>query len=291
MSGPPPLSRRSFLGAAAGLVAATACGRNGSGMGSTTTTTAAAGPPLNLVLGSFQVLAGTEQRLAFGVLDGRAPVDGETEVELAFSAIDDDPGEFTAATRRADGIEARPLYVAHHTFDAPGIYTATARVGSRTAEAAIQVIDPATSKIPVPGQPLPAVPTPTTGDARGVDPICTREPDCPWHAVSLDAALGEGKPIVLLVATPALCQSAVCGPVLDILLDVEADYAERVRFIHAEVFTDSTGKVTTPVVQALQLENEPFLFLAGADGKVVERFDGPYDRGEARAALDRLVGA
>ncbi|HUR48505.1 MAG TPA: hypothetical protein VMY88_03105 [Acidimicrobiales bacterium] len=279
------LSRRAFLGATAGLVLASACG--GGRQAVSTTTTAA--PPLNLVLGSFQVLSGSEQRVAFGVLDGQKPVPKSTEVEVSFAPIDGPEGEFSPAPRHDDGIEARPLYVAHHTFDQPGMYTATARVGRRTAEAAVQVIDPATSKVPVPGQALPAVATPTTTDGRGVNPICTREPACPWHETSLDTALGEHRPIVLLVATPALCQSAVCGPVLDILLDVKADFESSVRFIHAEVFTDNTGGTTAPVVQALRLENEPFLFLAGADGIIKNRFDGPYDRAEAKAALAALA--
>lgn len=280
------ISRRTFLGATAALAVASACGGGGRQAASTTTT---APQPLNLVVGSFQVLAGSEQRVAFGVLNGQRPVPDKTEVEVSFAAVGEPAGEFSPATRRDDGIEERPLYVAHHTFAAPGMYTATARVGRRTAEAAVQVIDPATSKVPVPGQPLPSFPTPTTADPRGVNPICTRQTPCPWHDISLDAALAEGKPIVLLVATPALCQSAVCGPVLDILLDVKADFESSVRFIHAEVFTDSSGKTTTAAVQALKLENEPFLFLIGADGLVRERFDGPYDRAEARAALASLT--
>lgn len=281
------LSRRAFLGATAGLVLASACGRGGGQASSTTTTTAA--QPLNLVLGSFQVLSGSEQRIAFGVLNGQRPVPEATEVDISFGLTDGEPGEFSPATRRDDGIEERPLYVSHHTFAQPGVYTATARVGRRTAEAAVQVIDPATSKVPVPGQALPSVATPTTADARGVDPICTRQPACPWHDISLDAALAEARPIVLLVATPALCQSAVCGPVLDILLDIKTDFESSLRFIHAEVFTDATGKTTTAAVQGLRLENEPFLFLAGADGVIKNRFDGPYDRGEAKAALAALI--
>jgi len=282
---PGDLSRRVFLGATAGLVVASACGRGSEQVASTTTS---ALPPLNLVLGSFQILSGSEQRVAFGVLDGQRPVSDATDVEVSFGPPDGPPGEFAPATRRDDGIEARPLYVAHHTFDQPGMYTATAKVGRRTAEAAVQVIDPASSKVPVPGQPLPAVATPTVTDAKGVNPICTNTPACPWHDISLDAALAERRPIALLVATPALCQSAVCGPVLDILLDVKADFESSVRFMHAEVFTDSSGKTTAPIVQALRLENEPFLFLAGSDGLIRERFDGPYDRAEARAALAAL---
>lgn len=280
------ISRRGFIAAGAGLALTAACGRgNGSGAASTTTTA----EPLNLVLGSFQVLSGAEQRVAFGVLSGQRPIDPGSEVEIGFGPVDGETAEFAAATLRNEGIDERPLHVAHHSFAAPGTYTATARVDGRTAEAAIAVIDPATSKVPVPGRPLPPLATPTTADARGVSPICTREPVCPWHDISLDAALAEARPIALLVATPALCQSAVCGPVLDMLLALRTEFEPAVRFVHTEVFTDSTGMMTTPVVQALQLENEPFLFLAGADGVVRERFDGPYDRSEARAALTRLT--
>lgn len=280
------ISRRAFLAGAAGLAVTAACGGSGDQVASTTSTTATT---LNLVLGSFQVLAGTEQRVAFGVLDGQKPVGASTEVEIAFAASNAAPATFAAATRRDDGIEQRPLYVAHHTFAQPGIYTATAKVGRRTAEAAVQVIDPASSQVPVPGKPLPAVATPTTADARGVNPICTAEPACPWHDISLDTALTEGRPIALLVATPALCQSAVCGPVLDILLEAKSEFESSIRFLHAEVFTDNTGKTTTAAVQALRLENEPFLFLAGADGVVRDRFDGPYDREEALIALAALA--
>ena len=241
------------------------------------------------MLGSFQTLAGAEQRIAFGVLNGQRPVDDATDVEIAFGPVDGPPGDFVSSARRDEGIEERPLYVTHHTFDRPGMYMATAKAGERTAEAAVEVIDPATSKVPVPGQPLPRVATPTAADPRGVNPICTQVPPCPWHEVSLDAALTEPKPIVLLVATPALCQSAVCGPVLDILLTHRAEFEPAVRFIHAEVFTDASGGTTTPIVQALQLQNEPFLFFAGPDGIVKERFDGPYDRDEAQSALSRLV--
>lgn len=230
-----------------------------------------------------------EQRVAFGILNGQRPVGEDTEVEIAFGPVDGPPGEFVSAARRDEGIEARPLYVAHHTFDTPGNYMATARVGDRTAEAAVEVIDPAASNVPVPGQPLPRVATPTLADPRGVDPICTQVPPCPWHEISLDEALDEARPVVLLVATPALCQSAVCGPVLDILLSHREEFEPEVRFIHAEVFTDASGGTTTPVVQALQLQNEPFLFMAGADGLVKERFDGPYDSDEAQSALARLT--
>lgn len=82
-----------------------------------------------------------------------------------------------------------------------------------------------------------AVPTPTIADARGTNPICTRQPQCPFHNVSLDAALKERRPLVVLFATPARCQTDTCGPVLDVLLE------ERAAI---ESSTASAGSTTVP---------------------------------------------
>lgn len=44
-------------------------------------------------------------------------------------------------------------------------------------------------------------------------------------------------------------------------------------------------------MDAFGIDGEPFLFLAGPDNVVRQRLDGPFDRQEARAALDGLLGA
>lgn len=282
----PPVTRRGFLLAGAGVVLGAACSRDGGREAGTTTTRE---PPLSLVLGSFQTLTGPEQRIAFGVVRGNEPIRVTEGASVAFAPPDGDFGEVTSLVRKDDGIELRPLYVTRHTFPTAGAWRARAIVGDQRAEAAINVVDPASSKIPVPGSPVPAIATPTTAEARGVDPICTRQPPCPWHDVSLDAAVKEGRPLAVLIATPALCQSAVCGPVLDILLGLRQDFEPKVHFLHLEVFTDTTGQTTTPAVQGFKLDNEPFLFFAGPDGKVADRIDGPFDRSEAAEFLTRLT--
>ena len=136
---------------------------------------------------------------------------------------------------------------------------------------------------------MPAVETPTTTDARGVTPICTNEPACPLHDVSLTEALAEGAPVALLLATPAFCQIAICGPVLDVLLDVRADHP-GVRFLHAEVYAEPAKDLQTyaPIIAPLGLHFEPCLVLVGADGVVVDRIDTIYDRTELQARLDLI---
>jgi hypothetical protein len=151
------------------------------------------------------------------------------------------------------------------------------------------VIDPSQSQIPIPGKPMISTPTPTVDNHRGVEPICTRSPICPWHDISLDAALAQHKPMVVLFATPALCQTATCGPVLDQLLTLKTEFESKVRFLHSEIYTDNTAKTNTPAVLAYHLDSEPILFLAGPDGVVKNRIDGLYGHAEMQAEITKLL--
>ena len=289
MSPPPPLSRRQFLLAGAGLAfAAAACGRD-SGEGADVQVPrppAGEGPrTLNLVLASYVHVAGIDQRVAVAFLNEDATGPFRPTAPVRF-AID---GQAVTAEQHDDGTPL-PYYVIRHRFDRPGYPSVEASYEGRTAKAALEVMDASTARVPFPGKPMISVPTPTVADPRGVNPICTRQPTCPLHDVSLDAALAERRPLAVLFATPALCQSRICGPVLDTLLSQRDAFADRVRFIHVEIF--KTLERNGPVAEALQaygLQQEPFLFLAGADGVVRERLDNAYDRTELRQALERLA--
>src|SRR3546814_6452234 len=128
-----------------------------------------------------------------------------------------------------------------------------------------------------PGDAIPAVATPRPPDARGGNPICTAEPACPLHDVSLADALGEGRPIALLVATPAFCQIAICGPVLDVLLEATGGHPD-VRFLHAEVYANPGEGLEeyAPIVSELGLHFEPCLLLIGAEDRKSTRLNSSH---------------
>jgi hypothetical protein len=134
-----------------------------------------------------------------------------------------------------------------------------------------------------------------------VTPICTREPACPLHELTLTEALAAKTPVALLIGTPAYCQTGVCGPVLDILL-AQRQAFPAVTMVHAEIYTDpeqalSSGNTTsagaslgttTEIVQTYQLPFEPLLYLANSDGTIASRLDNLYDATELQAALGTL---
>ena len=286
----PDLSRRAFLIGGAALVVGAACGGGGDDEDAIDVPKSNANDrKVSLLIGSFPTLVGADQRLALLLFQGdREQVDPSLTATLAVAQEGKPWGPETPLARHSEGLP-RPYYLGNASFTAPGTWGLRATLSDgRTAVAAVTAEDPAAHKSPVPGQPMLAVPTPTVTDARGTNPLCTRQPQCPFHDVSLDAALKEKRPLAVLFATPARCQTDTCGPVLDILLEERAAIESKVRIIHVEIFTALEGQTTTEAVSAYQFQSEPYLYLAGSDGVIKNRIGGVYDRAEVRSSLAKL---
>lgn len=289
----PPVTRRQLLlgaGATAAAVLLGACG--GDDTATTDTTDGTGSLALAQFFGGPMFTPGHENRFPFGVADqdGLLPTE-RTPERLSVHLLDADGvsvGAPVEVVRHADGLP-RAYFPLLATVEAPGIYTARTEIDGVGAEMSIKVDAPSDVAVIQPGAAMPAIETPTTTDARGVNPICTRDPVCPLHDVTVTEALAAGKPLALLVASPAFCQLAICGPVLDVLLAVQPDHP-GVTFLHAEVYADPAKDLDTsaPVVGPLGLHFEPCLVLVGADGTVVDRVDTIFDRtelGERLAAI------
>lgn len=139
------------------------------------------------------------------------------------------------------------------------------------------------------GQKAPKIATPTKDEVGGdLSKIDTRQPPSNMHDQSLKQVLGK-KPVVLVFATPALCQSKVCGPVVDVAEQVKAETGEDVVFIHNEVYKENDPtKGIRPQLEAFGLQSEPWMFLIGRDGKVRQRIEGPIGVDELNADVKQL---
>jgi hypothetical protein len=199
--------------------------------------------------------------------------------------------ELLTVEPRIEGIPT-PYYPV--IFTAPGAGILEISVAGDEGFNAITFDIAGTTPIPTVGRELPAFDTPTVDDARGVDPLCTRDPVCDLHAVTLREALQAGGPIAVSVATPEFCQTAICGPVLDLLIEALPDYP-TITGIHTEVYADPRGGSDptagglAPFTEALELPFEPTLFLIGADGNIAVRLDSVYDLTELRDGLDLIA--
>lgn len=301
----PTISRRALLAGAAGAVGVAvlaSCGDSSSdsddAAGGETTVAGAGNATLFAVFPQEGLLVtGSEQRLPFTLADAQgAPLDAvPAELHFVVKKEDGTPvGDPVTVRRRDQGIPT-PYFPLLFEFPATGIYQVTTAIDGDDLDPRIfRVGEPASVQVPQPGQPLPVVETPTTADARGVDPICTRDPDCDLHAITLTEALASGGPVALIIATPEFCQTAICGPVLDVLLGQEGDFPD-VTMVHAEVYknpeaVDSIADADlAPVIDAFHLGYEPVLFLANPDGTIATRLDTIFDESEVSEALQSLT--
>jgi hypothetical protein len=114
-------------------------------------------------------------------------------------------------------------------------------------------------------------------------------PACSLHTVSLADAIGKGRPVAVLFATPALCQTRYCGPVLDELLKLRKRYQDQITFVHVEIYRDNRGADLAPTVQAWNIPFEPWLFTVDGAGTIRGRLDSAFGRDEISPLLDALV--
>jgi hypothetical protein len=297
------LSRRTFLvtaGAVGAGVVLAACGGDDSASSIPTADAGAASGTgdanrPNRVLVRFAadgiLAAGKPQRLPVGIADadGLLLVDTDPTFTAQIVTQDGKPvGAPLTVDRHAQDLP-RPYYPFLMNIADPGTYALVGTVDGVQVSTAFSIVEPSKVPIPQPGDHMVPVVTPTTSDAQGVNPICTREPACDLHQITLTDALSQSKPVAFLVATPAYCQTAACGPVLDVLLGQQSAFGSKVQMVHAEVYTDSSLANTTQAVQDYHLTFEPVLYLAGPDGVIKTRLDSIFDTKELNDALNALV--
>jgi hypothetical protein len=232
----------------------------------------------------------TDAEVALYAASGNGPVQGPFPASV--ESLETDPA-FEARTTADDPDAAKVVYVTDIDFDRKGEWRwiALIREDGEIRATIPQGPGPVVadySGIPDASEQAPAVHTPTTADVGDVGQIDTRDPHDTMHDVDLADALGE-KPVVLLFATPALCQSRVCGPVVDVAEQLKAETGNDVAFVHMEIFEDNTPPKLRSQVKAYGLPTEPWLFVIDENGKVSTRIEGAFSAAELQAALQKIT--
>jgi hypothetical protein len=202
-------------------------------------------------------------------------------------------GHYLSQTVATDPDAAKTLYVADVPFRKPGKYVVLGlfRLDNRLLGAGTTVEVVKDTNVPAVGEPAPKVDTPTKDSVGGdLSKIDTRDPHDDMHDVNLADALGK-RPVVLLFATPALCQSRVCGPVVDIAEQVRHTRPkDDVAWIHMEIYKNNNlNDGYRPQFLAYHLPGEPWLFAIDRKGKVAAELEGAFSASELEKAVDDAV--
>jgi hypothetical protein len=223
--------------------------------------------------------------------DAKGPVTGPLPAQV--TSLETKPA-YRATGTEGPG-EATTVYVVPKVdFDRNGPWLAIAMLKGEDGLEVTRVTAPTVvgefPRIPQVSEKAPVIHTPTAADVGGdMAKIDTRVPPDQMHEVDFADAVGK-KPVVLVFATPALCQSRVCGPVVDVAQQVADSDKGKADFIHMEIWNDNDiSKGPRPQVQAYNLETEPWTFLVDKNGIVRDRIEGAFGVSELEEAMRRIV--
>ena len=253
------------------------------------------------------VIAGTENHEPGAVRVSFLVVDGEGRVSLlptarvwVARALEEPP--FLESTAKLERIgvpggaeaDATHIYVAHLRLPEPGTYWLLAEPeGGKKVQALGNVVVSTDDPEPGPGDPAPSSETPTLASTGG-DPskLTTRTPpDVSLLRFSVASSLRAQVPFVVTFSTPKFCSSRTCGPVVDVVEETARRFEGKgVRFIHVEVFEgNDPAQGYNQWIQEWGLETEPWTFVVGRNGKIVESFEGAVSVRELEETVDKLV--
>ena len=251
--------------------------------------------------GAFAIRASSDiglgnERLLLGVGDADGTRLGSPDDAVTITVHPEDDSAAAQTTEGSwtwivDG--AIGLYRATFDFDQPGIWEATV---TPEAGPALEPVLFSVSEDPFApglGERAPTAPTPTLADLPIEELTTDPNPDPAFYETSLADALAAGDPTVLVFSTPAYCQTAACGPLLDHVKEIAPDHP-GVAFIHVEVYTGLTDPDFAPDAEHLapavgpewyNLPSEPWVFVIDENGVVTGRFEGVMDPAELDAIL------
>ncbi|MEW5992246.1 MAG: hypothetical protein AB1736_12990 [Chloroflexota bacterium] len=232
----------------------------------------------------------------------------DVKVHLLFYDVDtaDDTVVFEADARFLWAIEdVQGLYVANIEFPDAGRwgtrFEATFPDGAvKRVRADYDVRESGTT--PPLGAKAPSVDTPTAADVGGdLSKVSTdKDPDPRFYETSISDALTAGEPFVVAFATPAFCETRLCGPALETVKAVAKDYP-AITFINVEPYKmkfengslqpelDANGQLQpADWTNAWGLQSEPYTVVVRADGTVAAKFEGVISADELRGTLDAL---
>jgi len=183
------------------------------------------------------------------------------------------------------------FYVANVVFQSAGQWHA--KLSDRIGAASETLLSVSTnSVVPAVGQHAPQSNSKVLNSATDFADLTTDDnPNPAFYKLTVRDAASSGKPSVIVFATPDLCRTAVCGPVLTQMKQLAKQSADT-NFVHVEIYEPikktNNKLVPVPAVVEWQLPSEPWIFVLDKDGRVFARYEGFITASEVESALQGL---
>ena len=210
------------------------------------------------------------------------------------------PKETSTAVYRPWPYGSRGFYTTQLTFDAPGKWSI--EIGIRDDEGQDRRTDLAfeVKETPVAvavGSPAVASRNKTLDSVESISQLTTgslRDPDL--YQTTIYEAIASGLPTVVVMASPAFCISAVCGPQVDVLQELKDEYKGQANFIHVDFYDnpdeiqgDLTKARISPTVLEWRLPSAEWTFVIDRQGIVTDRFEAFATFDELEQALQGVI--
>lgn len=205
------------------------------------------------------------------------------------SPLGEFPGQFIWTVPQIRG-----LYVFYMEIPEAGTYQVTLEAGELGSLGPSGLVAMENPTMVSPGDPAPPSVTRTSADHDLSVISSDPNPDPAFYEMSVAEALERG-PSVIVFATPAWCTTQSCGPMLDQVKEISADFPD-LNFVHVEIYEDIQVQSfeELQLVEAInewRLPSEPWVFVVDADGVVAAAFEGAAADTEMIAAFQEVSGS
>ena len=189
-----------------------------------------------------------------------------------------------------------PYFLLEFLTSEVGLHKLSVEIDKETQSISFFVVDRSEVNLVQTGDEMRVAKVPTFNNRSGFNPLCTRFDPCPFHDITLEDALLNKTPTVLLISTPGFCQSSICGPSLELLITAVEEKPSKMNALHAEVYTEpqkisetsNLQNLLSPVILEYGMDFEPSLVIADKNGIVVSRLDYTFDKIELDNALSLI---
>jgi hypothetical protein len=195
----------------------------------------------------------------------------------------------------------RGAYSTDLTFHSPGRWQLDISVseGQLSGETKLVVDVSDKSVVPDIGDIPPKSKTKTLESEGGLKTLTTDfTPDPDLYLLTIEEAINDPKPDVIVFATPAFCTSPTCGPQVDTVSDLKKRHPGEANFIHVEIYDNpdeiqgdlSRARITDAVKewgfdQIPEWFNESWTYVLGPDGRIQQKYEGFVTLEELEEAL------